>query len=195
MRKILFRAKTYDGKWVEGLLTFSNEKYYISNEIDPFAYHVMPETIGEFTGLLDKNKIKIFEGDFIEFKRPIRTAQTHVGDNIPNGSYTEPMEPGIEIFEKEVIYKNGCFCFYNDYDQAFPLSWDEIYYDDESIKNAIEIIRPNGDLFSIWNNDNKGEDQGDLQYLLQEYNYANIEEMIKDISGFKVVGNIHDDGN
>ena len=73
MRKILFRGKTKIGKWVKGDYHTYSEKgdtdNYIgisSNESDPFI--VIPETVGQFTGLIDKNRVDIFEGDICESK-------------------------------------------------------------------------------------------------------------------------------
>jgi hypothetical protein len=69
MREILFRAKTVcDGDWIYGGITWNPSKNEVFIHTKWDEGKVIPETVGQYTGLQDKNGTKIFEGDIVETK-------------------------------------------------------------------------------------------------------------------------------
>ena len=91
MREHLYRGKLNHSKeWVQGSLIISqlgNPYIYPNEIIEQDGHHirfdsdapffVIPETVGQYIGLLDKNGAKIFDNDIVKFRGKIYLVSWH----------------------------------------------------------------------------------------------------------------------
>lgn len=202
--KVINAPESYpemEGKWFYGYYyqDLHNGKlcHFLFN--CPVHFEIDIETLGMETEFTDNKGKTIYVGDIIKMRVPYRSTQTHIGDNIPNGSYTEPMEPEIDDIEVEVVFKDGIVSLVDidgrNFGDGVPVAWSgQPKYDRERIADEIQCTVP------CWLMHSEAEQklyneliEDDLAYLYDEYPPNNLEELIEYLNVYEIVGTIHDE--
>lgn len=151
MREILFRGKRVDnGEWAEGYYVPMGEYHYILTgrlELVPYLdfehFLVNPETVGQFTGLTDRNGVKIFEGDIVRWHDNTELSVSGQIAEVCFGKYRD----AESVFDD--IYPLGFYIRFSD-KNCVTISWLDEY------KNYFDIIGniyDNPELLEVNKND------------------------------------------
>lgn len=135
MRTIKFRGKDQDGNWVYGDLHLLCGRFYIHTAEPPYPYSgkrkfINTDTIGQFTGLCDKNGVEIYDGDIIKIVENYNDTPYNAEVKFYKGVF------GVENWTENT--KNRCLTALNHFMPTIGLYDDEQEYTVEVIGNVYD---------------------------------------------------------
>lgn len=110
MREMLFRGKRIDSvEWVEGsychaekLDRSGDEHFIIEYSANGSSHRVDPSTVGQYTGLKDKNGKRIFEGDIVICGKEING---NIIDRLVEIGFVEMRHGAFGLHRKQGYYR------------------------------------------------------------------------------------------